>query len=574
MRMECASPSATVPASEVREQLSRILSSASFRKGARLSSLLRYLVEAFLEGSVERLKESVIGTEVFERPSFDPRLDTVVRSTARNLRFKLDEYYRTDGTNDGIVIGLPKGTYVPVFRPRRVPAPIAAGRPGHRWAVLALLLVAVAIGAAGTCLFVGSHTRPAIDSLAVLPFENKTGSTANQYWIDGLADGLTTTFVRIPGLRVISQNSATTARTHSGDVRKIGSELNAVAVLSGAVERAGNAIRVAARLERSADGGLLWSGTFQTQERDSASLERLIVQAAAHSAGLSVPDAVVKVDTPNTEAHDLYIQGRYLWSRRDPANVQKSVIFFNRALEKDPNYALAFAGLADAYGVMAANGIMPYGDALSKAEASAARALALDPQSAEAHASLGLIQNAEWDWKGAELELRAALKLNPTYATTYQRLALSATVHARFDEAIAQANKIRSVMPGAACNLLQRAYFMTGMMAEARQAAECEYQGNEGFSADLTRATLVEDHAVARSRFRGLTTKTPAGVGPFLVAWTAARLDLSSLALEWLDKAYAVRDPDLASLRVEPALDALRNEPHYKELVKKVGLGE
>jgi TolB-like protein/tetratricopeptide (TPR) repeat protein len=423
--------------------------------------------------------------------------------------------------------------------------------------------------------------------------------------VDGLTEELTTAFMRIPSLRVIAPPSAAAARAHSVDIRAIGRDLNVAAVLTGSVERSTGGIKVVARLA-SVDGNrTLWSEAFQTKTGDISSVEAPIVRAAARGLGLTAPEASWKTGTPNPEAHDLYIQGRYLWSRRDADNVRKSIALFERALENDPNYALAYTGLADAYGVMAANDFLPTGEALPKAEAAAAHALALAPESAEARASLGLIKNAEWDWKGAERELRLALKFNSGYAATYQRLALNATVHGRFeeaeallrraqtvdplnwmltynlgenayyarryDEAIAQANKIRSVMPGQACNLLERSYFHKGMIADARSAADCEFQGRDDSAAKLIRTTLIEGPAGA-SCFRSLVAQPLPDVGPFFIAGTAARLRQTDLALDWLEKALTLHTPDLASIRVEPDLDAVRNEPRFQDLVKKVGL--
>jgi len=606
--MEADSPAVAVPASEVREQLGRILASPPFRNGPRLSRLLRFLVESSLDGRNDSLKEYVLGTEVFERASFDPRVDTVVRSTARHLRFKLDEYYKTEGQGDGLFIELPKGTYVPVFR-RRV-APVTADSPLPRrlsWRAFAAPLATAIIAAAATGLLVRARMSPVIDSMAVLPFENRTGRPADQYLTDGLTEELTGALVRFPRLRVVTRASASAASQHNEDIRKVAGELNVEAVLTGSVERSGDHARLSARLVAGHDGRALWSGTFEFRPADIASVETMIVEATARNLHLPAPEGGAKHDTANPEAHDLYIQGRYCWSRRDAENIRQSVALFDRAIAEDPSYALAYTGLADAYGVMAANDMLPPAEALRKAEEAAGRALALDPQLTEAHASLGLIKNAEWDWRGAERELRLALDLNPGYAATYQRLALNLTVHGRFeeaeallrhaqtldplnwmltynlgenayyarryDEAIAQANRIRSLMPGAACNLLHRAYFQKGMLPEARAAMECEYQSHEGFDAELSRATLMEDAAAGAVRFRSLVAKAPP-VGPFFVAWTAARLHQTGLALTWLEKAYAAHTPDLASIRVEPALDSLHDEPRYREVLKRVGLAE
>lgn len=597
------------PVSEVRAELDRVLGSACFRNGARLSRLLRHLVESSLEGRADHLKEYTLGTEVFDRPSFDPRVDTVVRSTARHLRFKLDEYYKTEGQGDPLLIELPKGSYVPVFHPRLVTpsAHIDHERP-LSWGALSLVILLIIAAVIGTGLLIRARITPVADSMAVLPFENRTRIVADQYLVDGLTEELTDAFVRIPGLRVVARASATAARGRGDDLHKIGADLHVSAILTGSVERSNSLVRIHARLASARDSSLLWSETFETTSRDIAPVEALIVDAASRRLHLASAEKPGKPDTSSAEAHDDYIQGRYLWSKRNADDVRQSVAFFERALSKDPSYALAYTGLADAYGVMAANEFMPSGEALSKAEEAAAHALALDPESTEAHASLGLIKNAEWDWKGAERELRYALKLNPGYAATYQRLALNDTVHGRFDEAetllrqaqnldplnwmltynlgenayyakrydeaIEQANKLLNSVPGAAYNLLERAYSQENRLSEARAALEAEYKGKEGIDLDLCRATAMSDPARAVRTFRMLLRRRDYESRPFFVAWQAARLHQTDLAVEWLEKAFAVRDPDLASIRVEPALDSLHGDPRYVELVKKVGLGE
>lgn len=585
---------------QVRQELDRLLASASFRNGARLSRLLRFVVEAQLDGRSAQLKEYVLGTEVFERPSFDPRMDTVVRSTARHLRFKLDEYYKTEGCDDPLVIELPKGSYVPVFR-ARPPKIVSVSRPRLWWS---LAVLAAVIAAAGT-LVVRARMRAVADSLVVLPFENRTGRAADQYVVDGLTQELTDGFVRIPGLRVIGRTSAVAAAGRDEDIRKIGASLNVATVLSGVAENSGGRIRVSARLASTRDGRLLWSETMVTDARNIDALERPILEAVARTLRFTQQPARANPDTANAEAHDLYIQGRNLWSRRDPDSVRRSVTLLTRATEKDPNYALAYTGLADAYAVMAAGESVPPAEGLGKAEAAASRALSLDPGSAEAHASLGLIRNAEWDWQGAVRELRVALKLNPGYAPTYARLAVNETVHGhfqdaeallrqaqildplnwmltysvgenayyarRYDEAIAQARKIEAYAPVSACNLLGRAYLGKGMIADAWAAVECEHP-KDAFQLAVLRAVLMPDRTAGTREFRRLAAQAQPSAGPFFMAWTAAWLHQSDLALSWLDKAFAMRDPDLASIRVEPALESLHDEPRYRELVRKVGL--
>ncbi len=620
---------------EVREQLERMLGSPLFCNSPRLSRLLRYVVESGLDGRTENLKEYPLGADVFERgPSFDPRVDGIVRGTARNLRFKLDEYYRTEGDGDQVVIDLPKGGYLPAFRynPRYqspgngshppepesitadpVPPPEAAvsaispARARGPLLVLAGLLGASAVLAAAGYL-IRTHPGAPPPSVVVLPFENRTGRADAQYIANGITDELTDTLVRIPGLRVIARTSARAAGSHGDDLRGIGAELGVETVLAGNVESSGEHMRISARLASTRDGALLWSGTFETEGRDLAPLERRIVEAAAWNLKLAPPAILPGIDTESAEARDLYAQGRYLWYQFDPESLHRSIAFFQQALQKDPGYAVAYVGLADAYAILGANSHMPAAEAFPQAEAAAARALALSPDSAAAHASLGLIRNAGWDWEGAARELRRALQLNPGYAPTYQRLALQATVHGRFQEAenllrqaqtldplstmigynlaenafyarrydaaLAYTDRIRKASPANTAGLDVRIYAAKGMQAEERTALEkfSSFPGQPSLFVEGARARLMGPAGAAH--LREILAAPHDGVPTYyyFIACTAAALAEKDLAFEWLEKAYTAHDPDLASLRVDPQLDPIRGDPRYRALLEKMHL--
>lgn len=633
-----------VPAVEVREQLDRMLGSPAFCNSPRLSKLLRYLVESGLDGRADSLKEYLLGADVFERgPSFDPRVDGIVRGTARNLRFKLDEYYRTEGAGDRVVIDLPKGAYLPSFRYRSPdhfhrngsphngspqngvdPAPpaetahaaatgIAAAAPSlgpvrsrrRLLAAASLLGVFAVLAAAGYWIPPRQAALP--PSVVVLPFENRTGRADAQYIADGITDELTDTLVRIPGLRVIARMSARAAGSRGDDLRSIRTELGVEAALAGSLESSGERIRVSARLASTRDSSLLWSETFEIEGRDLAPLERRIVEAAARNLKVPPPPRLPGIDTGSAEARDLYTQGRYLWYQRDTVSLRRSIAFFQQALRKDPGYALAYVGLADTYAVLGANSQMPAAEALPQAEAAAARALALSPDSAAAHAALGLIRNAAWDWEGATRELRRALQINRDYAPTYQRLALQETVHGRFQEAenllrqaqtldplswmigynlaenafyarhydaaLTYAGRIRQASPAGAANIDFRTYVKRGMAAEAQAAllSLTNLPGQPSFLAELYRAQLMGP-AGARHLREILAAPHERVTTYYFIATTAAILAEKDLAFEWLEKAYAEHDPDLMSLGVDPLLDPIRGDPRYRALLAKIGL--
>ena len=608
--MDRISDARTVSPDEVRVELERILDSASFRAGTRMSRVLRYVVESSLNGLGETLKEYTLGAEVFERgKSFDPRVDGIVRSTVRHVRFKLDEYYKTEGGADPVFIELPKGGYVPAFRYRQpltaaAPPPKAKRQLPLSWRTLAGAGLLAVVGTVMTAGYL-SHGRatPSPNSLVVLPFDT-LGSASGQSIANSLTEDLTDAFVGTPGLRVIARTSAVAAHGRSGDIGSIGRDLEVAAVLRGSVESFPDKVRINVQLAGTADGRPFWSGSYETARRDIAVAERNIVRAAASTLRLPIPGSAVPHETSSVEAHDLYIQGRYLWYKRDPDSVRHSIASFQAALEKDSNYTLAYIGLADAYSVLAGNNGMPSGNALPRAEEAASRAVALSPDSAAAHASLGLIKNTEWDWKGAERELRRALELNPGYAPTYQRLAFNDTVHGRFaeaegllreaqtldpqnwmitynlaenayyarrnDDAIAYAGKLLDTSPAAAKELLARAYYQKGMVAEARAAI-----GGENLEVvRLYNASFMADRKAGMQRFLQMSEDYPQDTLLFFRACVAARLGLKDESFAWLARAYARHDPDLCSLRIDPDMDALRSDPRYRDLLNKVGLAD
>jgi TolB-like protein/Tfp pilus assembly protein PilF len=590
-----STPGPLVREAQVRAQLDRMLGSSSFRKTARLARLLRYLVESTLDGRGAELKESVLGIEVFERgSSFDPRVDTLVRSTARHLRFKIEEYYKLYGQNDAVIVELPKGTYVPKFHARATPE--ANWRP---WRILIAAALILAVAAVAATRWNG--WRPAADptSLVVLPFENRTGSGSDQYLIDGLTEELTNGLVRIRGLRVIGRTSAERV-DRAKDFRQIGADLKVGTILAGSVERSGGQLRISARLIGATDGNLLWSDSFAAAPLEMEAVEQSIVEGATsklHVAPLAPSRAAV-----DPEAHDLYIRGRFLWYKRDGDDIHKSIGLFDRAIAKDPSYALAYAGLADAYGILASYDIAPASETLPKAKAAASQALSLDPDLAQAHAALALVHNAEWQWQDAEKELRRAIEINPGFATAYQRLAMNRTVHGRFGEAAAlleraqtlepldwmliynlgenayyardydgaikRALELQPLVPTAAANLLTRSYTQKHMLAEARRASQ---QIAAFPAADLDRLVLLDNRAFAARAFRQQLVRRPNLPG-FYLACKAAQFGQTDLALEYLEKALAAHDPDLCSMGVEPDLDPVRAEPRFKAVLERVGL--
>src|SRR5262245_28097143 len=367
----------------VRQQLDRILASATFRQVDRLKRFVRFIVLEALAGRGDQLKEYVIGVQVFDKePSFDPRADPIVRVQARRLRARLVRYYRDEGAADALVIELPKGVYAPVFKARE-----AGGRPRR------------SIGAA----FASQNT------LAVLPFSDHTPGGDHQYFCEGIRQEIIHTLAKFEALRVLVAQPET-------DADAAGGAGTAAMVVSGSVRKSANRLRVTIQLIDNATGCYLWSETIDSTSPDTLAVQEAAAQAVAKTLEPRLQDTghgrVSRRPPENLAARNLYLQGRYHLNQRTDEGFFKAVDFFEKAIVEDPQFALAHSGLADAHGLMTHYGVLAPAQVWTKAAASAAAAVMLDPNSAEAHTSLAHAKaTQDWDWAGAEREFQTAIGL-------------------------------------------------------------------------------------------------------------------------------------------------------------------
>jgi TolB-like protein/Tfp pilus assembly protein PilF len=626
---------AAVSAASVRGQMQRILASNPFRSARRLSRFLSFVVESKLANEEGRIKEYLIGVEVCGRPeAYDPKDDPIVRVEAGRLRKKLDEYYGGPGASDSVIIELPKGGYVPAFhsRPPRPEAEAAksksaeakpdellksgeraSARGSRAFYVGAAALVFAAAAALAFAYYVRLR-EPRADvptSIAVLPFLDLSTDPAAQYRNDGFAEELTTGLAQLTGLRVVAATSAFQFRNKSGDVRTIGQSLNAQALLEGSISQSGSNLRINAQLVNTRNGYHLWSKVYELPAVDMLSAEQDIVQETARA--LRVPMSgkmnAIKRDTGNPEAHDLYLQGRYLWSKRDLADMQRSAQLFERAVADDPNYALAYVGVADAYTVMAVNLQMSPAVAIPRAKAALQRALELDPNLAQAHATLGLLKSqCEWNWHGGEAEFRRAIELQPNYAEAHHWAGLNYTMMGQFGAAEAElrqaqvldplslmiteglaenfyysrryddviATVLKMPDPGRAWIVLARAYTATGRYQDALKTIPTPGDVSDPtpwmFRADVLAVSgdragalkiLQELERNPRSSSAELGYLAPADLG-FAYAMAGEK----EQAVANFERAVRQHDPDLARMKIDPATDRLRSDPSYRDLLK------
>ena len=427
----------------VLEELERILASPGFSRNDRLSGFLRYVVQQRLQGKADQLKETVIGTEVFGRkPDYDPRNDPVVRMEAAKLRARLANYYAGAGAVDPIHIEIPKGAYIPIWGAGGTSRSV----PRWKWAAaIALPLFFVISGIA-----FWRWTRPSgKPTIAVLPFVNLSVDAQNDYFSDGLTEEIIQSLSVLEGVDVTSRTSSFALKGARLDIRDIGGKLNATVLLEGSVRSQGDQLRVTAQSIRASDGKHIWSSTYDRQLRDVFAIQEEIAGSIASALRLKF-GAGQRHYTDNLEVYDLYLRGRYALSRSlEPGGFAKTALqYFEQAIAKDANYALAYAGAADALLMMDASFLLPHDEAFARAKSAAGKALELDPMLSEAHTTLALIHAREFAWQEAERSLRRAIDLNPNNAQAHQQLGVSVLVpQGRFDEGLGEIRRAVALDP-------------------------------------------------------------------------------------------------------------------------------
>jgi TolB-like protein/tetratricopeptide (TPR) repeat protein len=474
---EPESRSAEPPAVAVEAELERLLSSPLFASAARQKEFLRYTVQETLAGRGDKLKEYAIGVAVFRRGAdFDSRLDPIVRVEARKLRCRLEKYYSENGRRDAIRIELPKGGYIPVFRPALLspesigdtPAPGQADAPsaeapgvkdpgvteaiGGNSRVLRLAILAAALlFTIVSGLYVAQRSRhnqipeknPAI---AVLPFQDVGDNPGDSSFSEGLTDEIIDSLSRVPGLRVVARSSSFQYRNKVLDVREIGRRLNAGKVLEGTVRRDGDHLRITIQLEDTSNGYSVWSQSYDRGVSDAFALQQEISAALAKQLGLEFAPRAAASGAESTpgdppvhfEAYQDYLRGRYFWNKVTAEGIRTSMVYFERALASDPGYAPAFAGLARSWVGMAIFGLAPASVAIPKIRAAASRALELDPSLGEAHIDQATAATYVFDWTAAEKEFRRGLELSPNDQVGRKLFCLYLIKVGRVGEALAE----------------------------------------------------------------------------------------------------------------------------------------
>ncbi|HJR34983.1 MAG TPA: protein kinase [Gemmatimonadales bacterium] len=373
----------------------------------------------------------------------------------------------------------------------------AAGRPvGQvmRWGTgLAAVVLAVMLYLAMTRDPSGDgSTAAGVKSLAVLPFRNIGGDSTTDYFSAGVAEELITALGRLEGLRVASRTSAFAARAANMDLREIGRRLDVGAVLEGTVQQSGQRVKVTARLVEVARDEQLWGGEYRSELRDVFAVQDTIARAIATALKVTLTGgrgaALVERGTEDLMAHDLYLRGRYFLAFRTAPRLRQAIDAFRAAVQRDPRFALAHAGLADAYTLAIPFGDIDPGDAIPRAKAAALRALALDPSLAEVHTSLGLIAMfVDWDWEEAERRLTRAITLNPSDAQGHLMRAWSLMLTARAEAAHTEILEARRLDP-------------LSLIINTRVGTMLYYTGRYREASDALRRTLEIDSMFVLAR--------------------------------------------------------------------------
>jgi TolB-like protein/Tfp pilus assembly protein PilF len=489
------------------------------------------------------------------------------------------------------------------------------------WAgILAVLLIlfGLNVGNLRDRVF-GGASQARIESIAVLPFANLSNDPKTEYLSDGITESIINSLSQIPNLAVMSRNTVFRYKGQTTDSQKVGRDLHVRAILTGRLIQTGDELMISVSLEDVRNSRQIWGEQYNRklsnlvtvqQEIAGDIYERLRPRLAGEEKKL-----LAKRPTENAEAYQLYLQGLFYWNKWTQADFKKAADYFSQAVQKDPSYALSYAGLADTYSLLGDAGYLPPSEAWPKAKTAAMQALNIDDSLAEAHTSLGLVkEHFEWDWAGAEKEFKRAIELNPNLATAHHWYGDYLTNMGRFDEGIGETKRAQELDPlsliinttmgwqfyvagrndnaveqlrkvldidpkfSPARRILEEVYAHMGKHKEA--VAEREKALSLSGGPELA-ASIEEDFTksgykgVLQSWLEGLTELSKHSyVSSYSIAESYMRMDQKQKAFEWLEKAYEEHDSGLVSLAVEPMFENIRPDPRFKEIMRRMKLSQ
>jgi len=462
------------------------------------------------------------------------------------------------------------------------------------------------------------RTRGAINSLAVMPLVNASADPNTEYLSDGITESIINNLSQLPNLRVLARSMVFRYKGQEVDPQKVGRELGVRAVLTGRVLQLDDSLVIRTELVHVSDGTQLWGEHYNRKLGDIFAVQEEIARQISEKLQMRLSGEeerrLAKRHTENAEAYRLYLKGRYHWNKRDKLANEKGIEFFQRAIEVDPNYALAYAGLADSYIVLGFHGVLPPNEVMPKAKQAAEKALQIDDSLAEAHISLAYVTEAyDWDWPRAERGYKNAIRLNSNYATAHHWYGEYLALVGRFDEAIAELQKAKeideslSLIINTAVGLvlylarqydraieehrrtldldpnfahthlcLGLAYLQKSMFDEAiaeLQTALAIFGENPRAAAVLAYAYAISGKKdEAQALFDDLKDRSLRQyIAPCLIGLICIGLGDHDQAFAWLEKGCDERDLGLIWLKVEPMADKLRSDSRFENFLRRVG---
>ena len=483
-----------------------------------------------------------------------------------------------------------------------------------------LAAAAVLILAAATAVYFyfSGHQQTTINSIAVLPFVNASADAETEYLSDGITESLINSLSQLPNLKMIARSSVFRYKGKEINLQAVGRELDVQAVLMGRVVRHADGISISVELVNVRDNSHLWGEQYDRKLSDLLALQKEIAKEISEKLRVRLTGEdqkrVTKSYTDNAEAYDFYLKGRYHLNRLTDDGFMKGRDYFQQAIDKDPNYALAYAGLADAYNRLSGYNALPPREGFPRARAAAMKALELDDKLAEAHTVLGAVNLFyDWNWSGAEREFKRAVEINQSNSDAHQMYSYYLSAMGRFDEALYEMRRAQELDPLS----LEKIAGIGEMLSYQRQYDQAleqyrkalEMDPNSGFTHWAIGSVYVQkglyEEAIAEYQksipLSGDSPDEPASLGyayalsgksreahqvidelkerskrsyisPTSIAIIYTGLGEKDQAFAWLDKAYDGRDSILVLLKVEPMFDSLRSDPRFLDLMRRVGL--
>ncbi|HEV7842702.1 MAG TPA: tetratricopeptide repeat protein, partial [Pyrinomonadaceae bacterium] len=458
--------------------------------------------------------------------------------------------------------------------------------------------------------------KKAIDSIAILPLINTSGDPNTEYLSDGITESIINSLSRLPRLRVMARSTVFRYKGRESDPREVGEELGVRAVLTGRLQLFGDRLMIGTELVDAFDGAQLWGEQYNRRLADIFAVQDEIAHEISEKLQLKLSGEekrrLTKRYTDDTAAYHLYLKGRYFWNKRTHDCLERGLEFFKQAIEADASYALAYSGLADSYALLGV--ALPPRDAFPRAIAASLKALEIDDTVAEAHTSFAFARMFfEWDWAGAEGEFKRAIELNPNYATAYQWYGRLLSALGRHNESIVNLQMAQALDPlslsintgvGVSYYMARRyedaiqqyhkalemdstftiahehlgsALLQAGLHDEAIAAfrAAVRIDGSDiGLRASLGHACAVtgnrEEAEKIIAELREVSKQRY--VSPYFMVEILAGLGRVDEAFEWLERCYTDRAPHMIFLGIEPKLGALKADPRFDHLLRRMNL--